>query len=381
MSLGGADKAGLDALKVFGEAGYERLVISTNVNDRGNRWTWLFEQNAEKVVDINPADHGRVRRGVDPFLEELRSFQPDVVLINNSLMGYEKLPLLRQSLPGARIGCLYHMILKVWPFENQLLQFSDSWDVCMATSERLRGQLLKHGLPDHKVEVVYSGGYHPDQRFSNEEAASWRENLRKRLNISSHRRAILFAFRFHFQKRPEMIARIAAHLDPGKFVIVCAGDGPKQGPVQRFCLSEAGKHDFRWLGPVDLPEMQKLYAACDYMVLPSLDEGLPLSFFESMESGIPIIASDVGGNSELVTPETGRLIKLGRGDSAEAKLYADAIRDLDANPALRARLVADARQRVDEQFSWRLHAENTFMVLTNKGHHQRFNPKEIFAAE
>src|SRR3990167_677074 len=71
-----------------------------------------------------------------------------------------------------------------------------------------------------------------------------------------------------------------------------------------------------------------MYQAADVYVLPSLREGLPLTLFEAMASGLPIIASPVNGVPyEMKDPENGYFVKYGNIKGIEDKL----IRVLD-NP-------------------------------------------------
>jgi len=82
-------------------------------------------------------------------------------------------------------------------------------------------------------------------------------------------------------------------------------------------------------------------------VLCSRYEGLPLSILEAMRSGLPVIASRVGGVPELVQDgSTGRLVAAG--DPAE---LAGAMQDLADDPALRQRLGEAGRERYEGHFS------------------------------
>jgi sugar transferase (PEP-CTERM/EpsH1 system associated) len=92
-----------------------------------------------------------------------------------------------------------------------------------------------------------------------------------------------------------------------------------------------------------------LLAAADVFVLSSISEGVPLALLEAMASGLPAVATDVGGTREVVVPgETGYLVPSG---SPEA--LARAILDIEAQPGARDRMGRAARRRVEEQFNLR----------------------------
>ncbi|HEV3070488.1 MAG TPA: glycosyltransferase family 4 protein [Solirubrobacteraceae bacterium] len=88
-------------------------------------------------------------------------------------------------------------------------------------------------------------------------------------------------------------------------------------------------------------------------VLPSRQEAFPLATLEAMSSGLPVIASDVGGLSEqIVDGETGTLIP-----AEDPTALAAAIMDLLDDPARRRRLGNAARRRVAEFFTYQRQAE------------------------
>jgi glycosyltransferase involved in cell wall biosynthesis len=84
------------------------------------------------------------------------------------------------------------------------------------------------------------------------------------------------------------------------------------------------------------------------LMMPSAYEGLALVSYEAMALGVPQIFADVGGQSELITPETGILVKNGRG---EVGRYARACLELLADPDRRARMAAAGKERIKNHFS------------------------------
>lgn len=91
-------------------------------------------------------------------------------------------------------------------------------------------------------------------------------------------------------------------------VLLVAGDGPARREVQRRAEAVATDR-VRFLGSIENP--RSVYAAADCVVLPSRTEGLPATLIEAGLCGLPAVASDVGGVSEIVTRETGALVRPG----------------------------------------------------------------------
>lgn len=89
--------------------------------------------------------------------------------------------------------------------------------------------------------------------------------------------------------------------------LVIVGDGPTREAVQSL-IDEAGISDICWLAGYrdDIPDMLRLF---DVYVQPSLAEGVSNTILEAMASGLPVIATDVGGSGELVLDnESGTVI-------------------------------------------------------------------------
>ncbi len=86
----------------------------------------------------------------------------------------------------------------------------------------------------------------------------------------------------------------------GSLRLVMIGEGPLRQPCQAL-LDHAGLTDRVWL-PGARHDIPPLLRHLDLFVLPSLAEGISNTLLEAMASGVPVIATQVGGNPELVTP-------------------------------------------------------------------------------
>jgi sugar transferase (PEP-CTERM/EpsH1 system associated) len=80
--------------------------------------------------------------------------------------------------------------------------------------------------------------------------------------------------------------------------LVLIGDGPLRETCQRL-LNETGATDFAWL-PGELSNVDALLPQMDIFILPSLGEGICNTILEAMACALPVIATRVGGNPELV---------------------------------------------------------------------------------
>lgn len=110
-------------------------------------------------------------------------------------------------------------------------------------------------------------------------------------------------------KRLHLIPDALASLDiPFRWVHI--GDGPERDRVEAAALKLLPAGSFEFLGQLTNAEVHEWYQAHSPQCLLSVSEseGEPVSMMEAISYGVPIVASDVGGVSELVTDRTGILI-------------------------------------------------------------------------
>jgi sugar transferase (PEP-CTERM/EpsH1 system associated) len=158
-----------------------------------------------------------------------------------------------------------------------------------------------------------------------------------RLSPVKDQRSLLFAV--------AKLREIAPGLYP-RLRLVIVGEGPLRQSLTDL-VNELGLEQICWL-PGDRDDVPALLAAMDVFVLTSLREGIPNTVLEAMASALPVIATAVGGNLELV--EEGFNGSLVPAENPEA--LANALVPLLENQAERKRQGANARQRVCQRFDW-----------------------------
>jgi glycosyltransferase involved in cell wall biosynthesis len=124
------------------------------------------------------------------------------------------------------------------------------------------------------------------------------------------------------------------------------GGTPDEGPAAAVPVLEAAEGAATLLGTRAPEEMPQEYAAADVFCLPSWWEAMPLSVLEAMAAGLPVVATDVGDVSRLVTPDCGRVVPV---RSPEA--VAEALRPLLEDVETRRRMGEAARDRARTTFS------------------------------
>jgi sugar transferase (PEP-CTERM/EpsH1 system associated) len=127
--------------------------------------------------------------------------------------------------------------------------------------------------------------------------------------------------------------------------LVMVGDGPLRAEVERI-LEQGGVRDLAWL-PGERADIPDILRGLDLFVLPSLAEGISNTILEAMATALPVVATRVGGNGELIEEGlTGALVP-----SADPDAIAVAMLGYFTD-ARRARRHGKAgRNRVERQFS------------------------------
>lgn len=204
----------------------------------------------------------------------------------------------------------------------------------------------KIGIPGGKMTQVYNGvdaeRFHPaDGRatipacpFSNPN--HWLIGTVGRMQAVKDQTTLARAFVQALRMAPALAERVR---------LVMIGDGPLRGEVQAM-LEAAGVGHLAWL-PGERSDIPEVMRGLDCFVLPSLAEGISNTILEAMASGLPVIATRVGGNADLVSEgSTGLLVP-----ANDPEAMAGAIVRLASDPALARSLGEAGRDAVERRFS------------------------------
>jgi len=125
-----------------------------------------------------------------------------------------------------------------------------------------------------------------------------KDELRRKLNLPIDRFLILSVIRFDPAKNIPALLDIAQKLSDDKnFIFILIGDGKEKSTIEKN-ISENKMDNVKLLGYQK--NVDEYLHASDLFLSTSLWEGLPYSLIEATRAGIPIVASDVTGNNEVV---------------------------------------------------------------------------------
>jgi glycosyltransferase involved in cell wall biosynthesis len=158
----------------------------------------------------------------------------------------------------------------------------------------------------------------------------------------------LFVGRIRSQKNLGWLFEQLQKLRSGGWTIDLVGDGPDRAKMEALSRDLGLASVTKWKGWISRDELPAMYRNYDCLVNPSLYEGMPNAVLEAMGSGLPVIASRVAGNIDLVlNGETGYLC-----DLQSSSEFVGALQQLIDDPARAAQFGAAGRARVSKEFSW-----------------------------
>jgi len=158
-----------------------------------------------------------------------------------------------------------------------------------------------------------------------------------RLAEVKNQRSLLLAFRTIFDERPEL---------KKTWRLIIVGDGPLNDVLAREVV-ELGLSDNVWLTG-DRNDVSRLLNRLHVFVLPSLAEGISNTLLEAMACSLPIVATAVGGNIELVkNGYNGVLVEVNK-----PLELAQALLELMNNPRLGRDMGRAGKERVTKDFHW-----------------------------
>lgn len=218
----------------------------------------------------------------------------------------------------------------------------------VTVSQDLKAYLVDRvGIRGERVEQIYNGV--DTQRFR--PAAKHPEPIKGCPFAAPEHFLVGTVGRMQAVKNQTLLARAfveAVQLSPefrARARLVMVGDGPLRAQSHAV-LQAAGVAELAWL-PGERRDVPEIMRGLHCFVLPSLAEGVSNTILEAMASGLPVIATQVGGNAELVRADsTGDLVP-----SADSRAMADSLLRMAQDAARTAAMGHQARRVAEVRFS------------------------------
>ncbi len=353
LVMGGADLFNLEVVKKADKSKYDFSIITTEYHE--NPWKQRFQEYVGAIFELpNFLDVSDYASFISYVIQ---SREIDILFLSNSYYGYYIVPWLRKEFPELAIIDYVHM--EEWYWRNggyartagALGDVIEKTYVCNGKTQKILEDHFKRAKGS--VETLYIGV--DKEKFSADKVTD--SELREKYHIDKQS-VILFPCRIHPQKRPFLMLEIVKKLKD--VLVLVVGDGPQLEEMKQKTQEMSLDKKIKYVGRVD--EMRPYYKVSDVTLICSLKEGLALTAYESLSMGVPVVSSDVGGQSELINDSVGKIIPLEQDEEtsldnrnfkkSEIDKYVTAIEAiLNKSEADRDKLKSACRERIEEGFS------------------------------
>jgi len=231
-------------------------------------------------------------------------------------------------------------------------------DVLICPSEEVKRELINYGFAKRKVVKIPNGVditlFHPVIDLQ-------KENLRRRFNLPS-RPIVIYVGRLESGKGLAVLLKAwqrVIKVKEGSYLLV-VGDGSQKDNLINLAKELKITDSIRFTGQVD--NVNEYLQISTIFIFPSFAEGMSNSLLEAMSCGIPVVASDIQENREVIQDGiNGLLFQAGNMARIEEQLGL-----LIKAPELRRKLAEKARQTIVENYDMKLIVEkyiNSYQTL------------------
>jgi glycosyltransferase involved in cell wall biosynthesis len=226
-------------------------------------------------------------------------------------------------------------------------------DVVLVNADAIRRTLVDEGYPPQRIHVIRNGV--SPSAFVRRSSG---HRIREELGVAPETPIVAMLSRLNGLKGVDdflhAAGRVVARVPDARFLIIGDSVAVKNDPANNGSYRDSLRESAARLGLADRivftgfrMDVPELLSECAVSVLPSLSEGLSNTLLESMAAGVPVVATNVGGNPEVVQEgTTGFLVP-----PQNPEVLAERICRVLEDRALAARFGEAGRRRVAEHFS------------------------------
>ena len=240
-------------------------------------------------------------------------------------------------------NCGMPWLYKRGRFEEKVFRYILKNTIFVTGTSGIRDEYVKrYGLLSEKTRVL------PNWIDLEEFGKNvWKkEEAREKLNLSQDKKIILFVHHLSQRKGADKILPTAELLSDDYFFVV-VGSGPYQKKLRFGILEKNLSERFRLEGVVFHENIGQYFASADIFFMPSEEEGFPHVLLESMALGVPFVASDVGGVSEIIPEESKKFITKKRNPQVFAKLISKGL-----NAPISSKILTTKAEEYDIEKVW-----------------------------
>jgi len=343
MVLGGADKLNLEIIKHINSR-YRISVITTEVSK--NEWKEKFEEYTQEIYDISEYS---IEKSKEFIIDYIKNKFVDIIFISNSYRGYHFLPIIKKVFPRIKIIDYVHAADMNWKAGGwgRISSIFDMYiDITFTCNEYTRRIMIENWKKNEKkIETVYIG---VDEKYFDPNKIL-KGAVRNKFGLGQ-KKIVLYPCRLSQEKRPDLMLKIAEKIEKKRddVVFLSVGQGIMLENLERRVKEKKLEQMVFFLGEYN--DLRPFYRDANVTLICSSLEGLALTAYESLSMGVPVVSSDVGGQSELIDNQVGILISCDR-KLGEVELYVQAIEKIIDNDDFAQSCSTIGRRRIEEAYS------------------------------
>lgn len=338
LETGGTENMLLTYLKNTKNEGLEHIVCT--VYDRGALRD-RFKEAGIRVVSLNLPNKIMLPLAIFKFSDMIELLHPDVVhsyLLQENLIARIVCKFKNKKLIcGKRDTDRHKLFLKVWL--DRLTIGMAGMNISNSTAGV--NELRSYGVPGKKVLYVPNG-----KKVYQLEKIMKKMDAKRKLGFAPEEILLGCVARLYKFKGHEYLIRAMPKVieENPKAKLLIIGDGEMKVNLVKIRDKLGLSNSILFLGErKDVPE---ILSAIDIFVFPSLREGMPGALMEAMAAGLPVIATDIDGNKELIqNGENGILVPV-----KDSEHLTSAINNLISNPNSMHDFAKNARDTIKNEF-------------------------------
>ncbi len=296
LNYGGLQKLVVDISKNLDKSRYQ---VSVCVLREGGPLEEELLKEDIKIIKLPPANNGIDYLSFWKLFKIFREERPNIIHTHNTQPFVEggiaailaKTPVHVHTDHGRQFPDKRRYMFAEWVFSHFANQM-------VAVSENLKKDISKYeSISPDKIKVILNGI--DGNKYKNKID---KNKKRQELNIDNRYNPILgFVGRLSSEKGLTYLIKAMKNLvkEFPNILLLIVGDGGLLEELTQEAKALGLENNIRFLGP--RPDINEILGILDVFVLPSLREGLPLVLLEAAAASLPIIATEVGGNKQVVT--------------------------------------------------------------------------------
>jgi len=259
--------------------------------------------------------------------------------------------------PKVKVIYTNHLTLTnnfVWKMTNRIMTPANK--AIIAVCNKGKELMIENGIPGSKIKVIFNGVIP-----SGDMPAAKGNHIRKEFGISDNEFVILTLARFAPEKGLAFLVKSIAKLKEitdQDFKCMIVGDGPLFDEIKQL-ITELRLEDCIILTGYRTDAEDIVKASDLFINSASGNEALSFAILEAMDKGLPVIATDVGGNSDIVNQKHDCGILVQYGDELG---MANAINTIMSNRQLYDKYSKNAIKTIHEVFNLKNILEETYKV-------------------